>query len=313
MKDKVSYIIVTWNNADIIKKCIDSLFEHSNVENEVIIVDNASTDDTCDVIKDNYKNVRLIETGENLGFSKANNIGLEHASSKYVFFINPDVIFVEDIITPMLEVLKNDDNVGIVSPRLVYEDRSYQTSICNWPSAKKLLWTDCFLYKCMPKDRIKHVAQAKYVGTDNFFVDWTYGAAHLCRYKDVVKIGGYPAGYFMYGEDTEFCMMFLDKLGKKNYYMGQCELIHLGGYSEKQVLNSKKVEYGTNAAMYFVNKYYGRWALFRYRILLLMISIVRYIYFWIKCNFNSSQNNINKKMRWKTSVKATLSYDGRIN
>lgn len=313
MKEKVSYIIVTWNNADIIKNCIDSLFVYSDVQNEVIVVDNASSDDTCKVIKESYSDVKLIETGENLGFSKANNIGLKYVSSEYVFFINPDVIFVENIVTPMLNILKQNPKIGIVSPRLVYEDRTFQTSISNYPCAKKLLWYDCRMYKFLPKHKRRNVAQANYRGKDNFFVDWSYGAAHLCRYSDVNKIGGYPAGYFMYGEDREFCMMFLDKLGKKNYYMGQCELIHLGGYSEKQVLNSKKVEYVTNAAMYFVNKYYGKGCLLRYRVLLFITSMVRYAVFSLKCIFNRSQNNINKKVRWKTSMMATLKYDGRIN
>ena len=86
----------------------------------------------------------------------------------------------------------------------------------------------------------------------------------------------------MYGEDTEFCMYFLDKLGKKTYYLWDSRLIHLGGYSEKQVLNSKKIVYGTNAAIYFVNKYYGKKKTITYRILLGISSAIKLAVYSVK-------------------------------
>lgn len=311
---RVSHLIVTWNNADIITDCIDTLFQFSSVENEVIIVDNASSDATCDVIRSRYgEKVILIESGENLGFSKGNNLALSKATGDYIFFVNPDVIFIEDIITPMIRVLEAHPEVGIVSPRLLYKDGSYQVSTCNFPSAAKVFWDDMHFYKLLPLEKKKRRAQAQYRGEDNRFVDWSYGAAHFCRYTDVIKIGGYPTGYFMYGEDTELCMAFLDQLGLKNYYLGEAKLIHLGGYSEKQVLNSKKIVYGTNAAMYFVNKYYGKGSLAGYRVILFISSFIKYAVACIKCLLNKSQKNVNSKVRWGASWRTVLRYRGEQN
>lgn len=313
-KAKVSYIIVTWNNEDIIEECIDSLLMYSMVENEIIVVDNDSKDTTCQTIRKKYKkNVILIETGKNLGFSKANNLGLKYATGEYIFFVNPDVIFIEDIVTPMLNVLDKNKQVGIVSPKLLYKDKSYQVSCCNFPSIEKLIWDDCHLFKILSKKQAAKKAQAQDKSSNNRVVDWTYGAAQLCRSCDVRKVGGYPEGYFMYGEDTEFCMSFLKELNLKTFYLGKVSLVHLGGYSEKQVINSRKVEYGTKAAMYFVKKYYGQTCLILYRGLLAMISLIKYIIYSIKENTNSKQKYQNSKQKWKISLKTVLKYKGEQN
>lgn len=311
---KVSHLIVTWNNQEIIADCIETLFQFSPFENEVIVVDNASTDGTCQVIRERYGDrVKLIASDENLGFSKGNNVALKQATGEYIFFVNPDVVFTEDIITPMIHVLEEKPDVGIVSPRLLNQDGSYQVSTCNYPRAAKVFWDDLHFYKLLPLEQQKAKAQAQYRGTDDRYIDWSYGAAHFCRHEDILRVGGYPQGYFMYGEDTEFCMAFLHKLGLKNYYLGSSELIHLGGYSEKQVLNSKKIVYGTNAAMYFVNKYYGKASLVRYRMILAVSSGLKYLVAGVKCLLRNTQKNRNSKVKWGASFMTVLHYRGEQN
>lgn len=311
-KKRISHIIVTWNNESIIEECIDTLMNFSNFENEIIIVDNNSSDDTCKVIKRKYnKKIILLEMNTNLGFSMANNVGLMHSTGEYVFFVNPDVIFIEDILTRMVAILEQNSDVGIVSPQLLYKDMSYQVSSCNFPSASKVFWDDMHAYILLNDEKKKLYAQAQYKVADTRFVDWTYGAAQLCRRDDVIAIGGFPEGYFMYGEDTEFCMIMLSQLQKKTLYYGQCKLIHLGGYSEKQVLNSKKIVYGTKAAMRFVDKYYGKMALIRYRCMLFVSSFIKYLWYVIKSVLCNQQKNINGKVKWKASWRTVLKYDKR--
>ena len=314
MEKKVSYIIVTWNNEEIIKECLTSLLRFAAYETEVIVVDNDSKDSTCDVIRKlNRKEIKIIETHKNLGFSKANNVGVMEATGNYIFFVNPDVIFIEDITTPMIEVLEKNRHVGIVSPRLLYKDGSFQVSCCNFPSAKKVLWDDLHLYKFIPETKVMELAQAQYRGDENHFVDWTYGAAHLCRTEDLNMVGGYPEGYFMYGEDTEFCMFFKNKLNKGTYYLWDCELIHLGGFSEKQVVNSKKVIYGTNAAIYFVKKYYGVKACVEYRIMLGISSFLKILVYTVMEIFSANERYKNEKGKWLLSLNTVIHYRGTQN
>lgn len=312
-KDKVSFLIVTWNNAQIIADCIDTLFTWCPTDNQVIVVDNDSQDSTCAVIRERYGDkVILIEAGENLGFSKANNRALQEATGDYIFYVNPDVVFVEDIITPMLEVLKENPQVGIVSPRLIYPDGSYQVSTCNFPSPSKVFWGDMQLYKLLPKTKQRVLAQAQYEGTDARFVDWTYGAAQLCRYEDVAKVGGYPNEFFLYGEDIAFCMSILKKLEKKTYYLGSSKLIHLGGYSEKQVVTPRKPALVAKSSMYFVKKYYGEARLLGYRILLFIAALLKHGIFSAKCLFCKSQKNANGKTKWGTTWKTVLHWQGEL-
>lgn len=310
---KVSYLIVTWNNADIIEECISSLLAFSPFDNEVIVVDNHSSDNTCNVIRKCCNDrVKLIEAGENLGFSKANNLALEHATGDYIFYTNPDVVFIEDITTPMVEFLDANPQVGVVSPRLLYRDLSYQVSTCNYPCAGKVFWDDLQFYKLLSQKGRAKRAQAQYRSNCDRFVDWTYGAAQLCRTEDVKAVGGYPAEYFMYGEDCAFCMRMLQKLGKTTYYLGSSQLIHLGGYSEAKVLNSRKPKLVTTANLYFVKQYYGKARLLGYKFMLFHAALLKHIIFSIKHLFRKSQKNKNGKIKWGTTWKTVLSWKGTL-
>lgn len=314
IKKKISFLIVTWNNADIIAECIDTLLAYSPFENEVIVVDNDSTDGTAEGIRNRYgSKVKLIEAGENLGFSKANNLALEHATGDYIFYTNPDVVFIEDVATPMVAVLDTQPEVGIVSPMLLYRDLSYQVSTCNYPCAIKVFWDDMQLYTLLPERLQAKYAQAQYRKGGNRFVDWTYGAAQLCRAEDVKAIGGYPDEYFMYGEDAAFCMAMLDKRGKKTWYLGASRLIHLGGYSEAKVLNSRKPMLVAKANLYFVKKYYGNARLLSYRIMLFLAAGLKHLVFCIKCLFSKTQKNLNGRTKWGVTWKTVLRWRGELN
>lgn len=313
-KIDVSVIVVTWNVEDIIEDCLNSLFKYTNLNCEVIIVDNSSIDDTCKIIKSKYANkVTLIESSENLGFSKANNVALEQANGEYIFYMNPDVIFIEDILGRMIELLERHPNIGIVSPRLLNADKSLQISYSNFPSVKKVLFDDFKLGIFLSNDLKMKYYQTKVQSNQERYVDWTHGAAHLCRREDIDKINGYPDSYFMYGEDTEFCMIFLEQLSKQVYYAADCRLIHLGGYSEKQVLNSKKIIYGTNASLYFVRKYYGNIQMMLMRWLLFINYSIKFFLMNIRCLFSSNDKNLYKREKFKVAGKTVLHYKNQVN
>lgn len=311
--NKISYLIVTWNNADIICECIDSLFAHSKWDNEVIVVDNDSADDTARVIRERYADqVKVIEAGANLGFAKANNLALQHATGDYIFYTNPDIVFIEDVVTPMKEVLDSRPEIGVVSPQLLYRDMRYQVSTCNFPSAGKVFWDDMQMYRLLPEHLRAKYAQAQYRKGGDRFVDWTYGAAQLCRKEDVLAVGGYPDEYFMYGEDTALCMAFLKKLEKRTWYLGTSRLIHLGGYSEAKVLNSRKPLYVTRANLHLVRKYAGETKLFVYRSMLFAAAFAKHVIFWLKCLIKDSQKNKNGKIKWGVTWKTALSWRGEL-
>lgn len=306
-KNKVSIIIVTWNVENIIEKCLESLFKYADLDNEIIIVDNASSDNTCAIIKNRFNDqVKLIELQENIGFSKANNVGVNVCSGEYVFFLNPDVIFIQPIMKEMKRILDNENEIGIVSPKLLNIDKSLQISYGNFPSLKSIIYNEFKLGALLSKKYKRIYYQAKVREDVERYVDWTYGAAHFCKYEDVKKIGLYPDSYFMYGEDTEICMKFLKVLGKKVYYMPKLELIHIGGYSEKQVVNSKKVIYVTNAQLYFLKKYFGESKMQLARALLIINRCIKIVIVSFISLFSNSQVLKNKKYKFKVQIKTLL-------
>jgi GT2 family glycosyltransferase len=311
---KISFLIVTWNNADIIEECIDTLLAFSPYENEVIVVDNCSPDNTMQVIRDRYGDrVKLIDAGDNLGFAKANNLALQHATGEYICYTNPDVIFIEDILTPMVKVLDSQPEIGVVSPMLLYKDKSYQVSACNFPGAAKVFWDDLQMYRLLPESKRAKLAQAQYRKGGDRFVDWTYGALQLCRTEDVKAIGGYPDSYFMYGEDADFCMTVLRQLNKKTFYLGSSRIIHLGGYSESKVLNSRKPMVVTKTGLYFVKKYQSAANLLAYKYILFNAALMKHIIFSIKCLFSKAQKNLNGKTKWGTTWKTILTWRGELH
>lgn len=310
--NKVSYIIVTWNNADIIGDCISSILKYSNVDNEIIVVDNNSKDATCSYIENNFKNiVDLVKLKENVGFSKANNIALQKASGEFVFFVNPDVFFTGKIIKKMISILKENNNIGIVSPKLVYPNLKLQKSYGSFPSPLKVIFDDFYLYKLFlnSKSMIKY-AQSKCVFSSESTVDWTFGAAQLCRMNEVKKLGGYPEGYFMYGEDTEFCMKMNFILKKNTFYVPQLEAIHIGGYSEKKVFNSKKAVLVAKASMFFVKKYEGILNLIKFRLLMVICSIIKCSYYFVKSIFIKDDTISQKRKKHFQTLKVFLFYRG---
>src|SRR3984885_15858108 len=120
---RVSVVIVVWNAKKYVLECLASLREHcETVCSEVIVVDNASTDGTPELVAELYPEFKLIRNAENLGFAKANNIGIAEASGDYICLVNSDVKFLDDCISPMIEYLAQHPAVGVVGPKMLAPD-----------------------------------------------------------------------------------------------------------------------------------------------------------------------------------------------
>lgn len=184
-------IIVTYNSMRWAEKCIGSLQASSEPTN-VVVIDNGSTDGTVPYIKINYPDVHVIETGENLGFAKANNIGIRYAIDKgadYVFLLNHDAWVEKDTIGSLIQTIQIEDRVGIVSPIHLKGDYSA---------------IDSSFYKFMPDnfkvDKDAESLKAKYD------IDYVNAAAWMMNVKMIREIGGFDTGLFKhYGEDNNLC------------------------------------------------------------------------------------------------------------
>ncbi|WP_299888568.1 glycosyltransferase family 2 protein [uncultured Lacinutrix sp.] len=187
-------IIVTYNGEQWIRKCLNSVID-STIKSHIIVVDNKSTDGTLSIIKNNFKDVVLIENEENFGFGKANNIGIEKGlvlGAEYFLLLNQDAYLQKETLENLVSKMKKNESQGIISP--VHLDGSgeqldiyFQSYIA--PSNCKNLYSDVFLKK-----------QLKTLYT----VDFINAAIWLLSKQTIKKVGGFNPYFFHYAEDNDY-------------------------------------------------------------------------------------------------------------
>lgn len=188
-------VIVTWNGMKWIAECLDSL-RQSTVEVKTIVIDNGSKDSTPAFIRENYPEVLLLETGRNLGFGKANNVGIRYALDKgadYVYLLNQDAYVYPDMFEQLLkasETATESDNIGIYSPLHVYGNR------------KALDKQFKGYLKAVTGDMIEDVIFNSIHSVYN--VDCVPAAGWLLPRRTLLKIGGFDPIFFHYGEDHNY-------------------------------------------------------------------------------------------------------------
>lgn len=200
----LSIIIVSWNTRDLLRRCLQSIeAQRGDLRVEIIVVDNASHDGTPAMVRDEFPQVRLIETGANLGFSAGNNVGMRAAQGDWFLLLNPDTEMVGDALQRLIATLEDNPFVGVVGPRVQYGDGTEQVTRHRFP----LLWTlgsastpiaalmapllNRFYYQIKP-------------ATTPLFSDWLTGAALLLRREVYAQVGGFDEQFFMYFEETDW-------------------------------------------------------------------------------------------------------------
>ena len=148
---KVSILIVTYQSEDEILNCIKSIYQNVNkIVFEIIIIDNASTDKTIKIIKDNFPEITIIENEQNKGFSFANNLGAKSAKGEFLFFLNPDSLIVENTIEKLVSIYNMDEKIGIIGPEIKNINGSIQPPALKIPSILTTLFEAFGLYLFIP-------------------------------------------------------------------------------------------------------------------------------------------------------------------
>ncbi|WP_278790260.1 glycosyltransferase family 2 protein [Leyella stercorea] len=228
----ISVIIVNYNTAAIIYNCILSIQKHKtrNIY-EIIIVDNNSNDNIEEVINQIYnENIRVIKLSQNLGFGKANNEGAKTAQGRFLFFLNPDTILLNNALDLLAEYLKNNSSVGIVGGNLYDEQMK--------PALSFRRIYPCLLYELyeMTAHKLERIIYRKcwcFNHTDfPMNVAYISGADLMIAQATFTQIGGFSKDFFMYCEDTDLCF----KAHKKGLFIRNIPIVkiqHLEGKSTK--------------------------------------------------------------------------------
>ena len=251
----LSFVVLTYNTRDFLRDCLNSVLEECRsltsglVSCQVVAVDNASSDGTCDMVQDEFPSVRLIKHSENLGSAKGFNAGLVQAlpDSDIIVIMNSDIIILPGTISKMLAFLKEHRGVDGVSCALYNPDMTPQR-------------TRTSIVRILPKDKSKPF-RAEFPGT---------GFA-MYRAEAFLKVGGYDETYYFYNEDLDWAAR-AKRLGCVFYFLPDASAIHIGGGGRRHNISGILKElYRSN--MYFYRRHYPRLAWLAYLILKAEIKI----------------------------------------
>ena len=259
---KLSIIIVNYNTYSLSKQTIDSILNRTYpFEYEIILVDNASSDGSIEMLKDDFKeisNIHIIINKDNLGFGKANNIGYGKSTGEYILLLNSDTVVGDNCLTKCMDYIEQRQNIGALGCKVMLEDGTLDHACKRgFPTPKASLY---YFLKLGKKDPIKYgLYDAMHLGEDEVGeVDVLTGAFMLMPKEVIEKVGLFDEDYFMYGEDIDLCYK-IKEAGYDIVYYPEAHIYHLKGGSSKK--KRTKVIYNFHDAMWifyrkhYINKY----------------------------------------------------------
>ena len=253
---KISVVIVNYNVKYYVGQCIDSVRRAlQGIDSEIIVVDNHSRDGSVDYLS-KIEGVRIIESGHNLGFSKANNIAIRQSTAEYVLMLNPDTIVAEDAIRMIIDFADSHPQAGGIGVRMHNDwGTTARESRRGLPSPMTSFYKMIGLSKRLPQHRKYGRYYMGWLPWDSpSRIEVVSGACFLVRRKALDEVGLMDEDYFMYGEDIDLSYRLL-KGGWENWFV-PADIIHYKGEStQKTSFNYVHVFY--NAMLIFMRKHYS--------------------------------------------------------
>ncbi len=259
----VSVVIVNYNVREYLQQCLESIRKAcSRLRVEVIVVDNNSHDNSTSMLADKYPEVHSVALEENIGFGRANNVGIELSRGRYTLLLNPDTIIREDTLDQMFDYMQAHPETGISGCKVLNADGSFQMQCRRgfpspWASFCKLFG----LQRLFPKSPLFARYNQTFRSEDEtYHVDAVIGAFMFCRTDALRRIGGFDPEFFMYGEDLDLCFR-MGQAGFTTDYVPISTIIHFKGESTRRSsINELRVFY--DAMEIFARKHYGSSSLF---------------------------------------------------
>jgi GT2 family glycosyltransferase len=250
----ISAIILTWNSELHIARCLLSLIDtlsHDHTPYEIFLIDNGSTDGTIEIVerfKKKYpKNIKVILLSHNTGTTYSRNLALKQAKGRYVALIDSDVEVFHGTIKKLLEVLEQDDQNGIVSPKLLYANGNPQKSTDSFPTVFSKIKRFFFL---------KHIEK-----TENFrrehntqLVDYAISAFWLIKHEIIAEVGKFDENIFFAPEDVDYCLRVWKKGYRVIYVPEVSSLHHAQEISRGFSINRPTIEH-IRGLIYFFRKH----------------------------------------------------------
>ncbi|MBE9221056.1 glycosyltransferase family 2 protein, partial [Dolichospermum flos-aquae] len=225
-----------------------------------------------DILNDKFPHIKLIKLPKNVGFGSGNNAGAKVAKGEFIFLLNTDTILESNILPHLIELMSENPDVGIIGPKLLFPDKSFQISFSPEISIKGE-FTARKLHKNAENKNKLHIIEEDF--QDIKEVDIVVGAAFFIRADLFNLLGGFDEKFFMYFEESDLCQRVRNK-GYKVLYTPHVSLIHIRGYSVNKISNKMAVEY-RRSQIYYYHKHRPMWEILLLRIYLLFKFLSEYI------------------------------------
>ena len=280
---QLSVIILNYNVRYFLELCVLSVQKAiQNLDAEIIIIDNNSSDDSCAMMKQRFPDIKLIENKENSGFPKGNNIAVKKAKGEYICILNPDTVVAEDTFEKVLKFVSSRahsrDDLGIVGCKLIdgagnFLPESKRGIPTPWVAFTKISG----LYKLFPKSSLFNKYYAQHLDKNQTGkVDILVGAFMMMQRELYNEMGGFDENCFMYADDIDLSYRALQK-GKSNYYFAETTVIHYKG--ESTIRDQKYMKHFQEAMQFFYKKHFRKSIIFDW-----MMQIGSFIFSKIKKN-----------------------------
>lgn len=266
MQKDLSIIIVSWNTKELLRNCLQSIYNQTKKYSfEIVVVDNDSPDKSADMVSEEFPDVKLIANKTNNGFAPANNQGLKIAGGKNILFLNPDTVVLKGAIDKMMDYLfaNKDKGVGCVVCKLLNDDMTLQKSVNGFFSLWSSFFENRFFADILSKLNTKKMFMSFWDHNDTREIDWAYGAVFLVSEECYKKVGMLDDRFFIYAEEMDYFMR-IKKAGFKSIFLHDVEIVHLGKSSSRQRRAAMFIQNYKSLYLY-IKKHYSGFTYYMYR------------------------------------------------
>lgn len=277
----VSIVIVSWNTRELLERCLASVFaglgrapsdlsEGGLPTGEVVVVDNNSRDGSAELVRERYPRARLIASRENLGFARANNLGLRGYRGRYALLLNPDTEVQPGALARLVRYLDAHPDVGAAGPLILNPDGSLQLSCHRSPNLPRELW------RLFHGDAIRHFgtyAMDEWSRHEPRAVDVIQGACLMVRREALTRVGLLDEDFYIYSEEVDLCER-IRREGWAIHWVPEAAVVHYGGQSTRQVAEEMFLHLYRSKLIYF-RKHQGAFAARAYKAILYLASLAR--------------------------------------
>ena len=273
---RITCVVVSYRVRQLLRRCLETLHAQHGIETEIIVVDNASSDGSADMVKSEFPEVKLIRATENLGFARATNLGLAQSRTDHVALVNPDTELPPRALATAIEVFERHPAAGVVGLGLVNPDGSFQPACFAFPGLLNLLLESIGLHRALAPLGFGSPSIAPIPQGGEGEVDWVSGACMIVSRTAYAKIGGLDETRFMYGEEMDWCWRAAGQ-GFTTVFCDLQRVVHHGGASgtdSRGPLFVRNVE----SRVHFLRRHRGEWRGRIAREILFLGSLLRWVY-----------------------------------